>query len=634
MIQRAGLMVVALLSALAHPAAPAEAPAPAAVDGATLFKDRCGSCHERAVDRAPSRAVLGTLSASEILAAMTSGEMAPMSKGLDVAQMQAIAIYLAPSPSESSTAVSPSGAEHLCASNAVLRSSPGDWPMAAMDLTGSRFQPHPGFSAMEVPKLAVKWAFALGGGVYGQPIVIGDFLFVTSRAGQFYALDARTGCVRWMVTGASSRTSPIVAPSSASPSGWATYIGESSRTERALDAASGKEIWRSSLLDAHPLARLSGSAVVSGDLVFVPISSAEEVAAKRADYSCCSFRGALVALDKATGAVRWKTSVITEPIRTIRKNAIGIPMQGPAGAAIWSAPTADEKRGLVYVATGDSYTEAQTRGSDAIVSIDMQTGHIQWSTQVTANDNYVNGCAGPGLPTANCPNPLGSDFDFGGSPILFTLSNGRQILLSGQKSGLTYGMDPDSGAILWSTRVGSGSSLGGVEWGIGADQSHLYAPNADTMNLMEEARRAQGRPARKTIPLPPAAPSLTAIDPATGRIIWQTPTPKAPCRMRGECIRASSAPPAVMPGVVFSGSTDGWLRAYDSASGAIIWAFSTSESTYATVNGVANQPGGAIDGTGPTIADGMVFTLSGYNGAESFGGNGVNVLLAFSVNGR
>jgi len=228
---------------------------------------------------------------------------------------------------------------------------------------------------------------------------------------------------------------------------------------------------------------------------------------------------------------------------------------------------------------------------------------------------------------------LGSDYDFGSSPILFTFADGRQIVLSGQKSGMIFGMDPESGRIVWRTRVGSGSSLGGVEWGMAADSARLYVPNADTMNLIDEILRPLGK-ALRTIQPGPAKPGLSAIDPATGEIIWSTPTPLAPCRLRSDCIRAQSAPPAVMPGVVFSGSTDGWLRAYDSATGAIIWAFSATAETYATTNGVENQPGGAIDGSGPTIANGMVFTMSGYNGAERFGGNGVNVLLAFSVDGE
>jgi polyvinyl alcohol dehydrogenase (cytochrome) len=99
----------------------------------------------------------------------------------------------------------------------------------------------------------------------------------------------------------------------------------------------------------------------------------------------------------------------------------------------------------------------------------------------------------------------------------------------------------------------------------------------------------------------------------------------------GVCIRAQSAAPGVIPGLVFSGTLDGWLRAYDAHTGKIIWTFSTTAQTYDTVNGVHDQPGGSIDGMGPTIAHGMVYVMSGFNGASRTGGNGVNVLLAFGL---
>jgi polyvinyl alcohol dehydrogenase (cytochrome) len=90
----------------------------------------------------------------------------------------------------------------------------------------------------------------------------------------------------------------------------------------------------------------------------------------------------------------------------------------------------------------------------------------------------------------------------------------------------------------------------------------------------------------------------------------------------------------VIPGVVFQGSLDGWFRAYDSATGKIVWEYSTTAQTYDTLNGVKAQPGGGIDGMGPTVANGMVYVVSGNNGAARVGSNGVNVLLAFSPDGK
>jgi polyvinyl alcohol dehydrogenase (cytochrome) len=225
---------------------------------------------------------------------------------------------------------------------------------------------------------------------------------------------------------------------------------------------------------------------------------------------------------------------------------------------------------------------------------------------------------------------------------LFTLKDGRQVLLAGQKSGQAYGIDPDSGKTLWVTKVGAGSHLGGIEWGVAADTERLYVPNADMVNLLDEALRPKGQNVEAR-PYGPARPGLSALEPATGKVLWYTPAPVAPCKYAGDrsrdtakgaCIRAQSAAISVMPGVVFSGTADGWFRAYDARTGKVVWAFSTTAQTYDTVNRVKGHPGGSIDGLGPAIAGGMVYTMSGFNGSSNTGGNGVNVLLAFSVDGR
>src|SRR6185503_10306341 len=163
--------------------------------------------------------------------------------------------------------------------------------------------------------------------------------------------------------------------------------------------------------ETHPISVLTGSPVVVGDRLIVPISSIEEAAAMSKAYSCCTFRGSVAALDLKTGKLLWKTSMIDEPLRTLRDKPGGGKLQGPAGAAVWSAPTVDRKRGLVYVVTGDSYTDVETTGDDAIVALDLKTGAMRWRRQVTEHDNFVMGC-GPRSQSGNCPTPMGPDYDF------------------------------------------------------------------------------------------------------------------------------------------------------------------------------------------------------------------------------
>jgi polyvinyl alcohol dehydrogenase (cytochrome) len=601
--------------------------------GEAIFNARCKSCHEPPVERAPGRTELAFRPRKDIVAALSTGVMVPMAQGLSRPEIEAIALFLAPGPQLGSA-----GTDKMCSTHGAIQASASDWPTMGVDENSTRFQPSPGFSAADVPRLKLKWAFSMAGG--GQPTVIGDWLFVTNRGDKFYALDAKTGCVHWAIDDASSRTTPMVVRSTISPSGWVTFVGVGKRVVRAFDAQSGKELWHSEPLETHMASTITGSPVVSGHQLFVPLSSGEEAVAMQPGYSCCTFRGSVAALDLKTGQKQWQTYMITAPLAPTRKNANGVQMQGPAGAPVWASPTVDPKRGLVYVVTGDSYTDAPTDGDDAIFALEMKTGKVRWRNQVTSHDNFIMGCSGP-VKGANCPAPTGPDFDFGATPILFK-HGAKQVLLAGQKSGDVYGIDPGSGKTLWKTKVGEGSPLGGVEWGMGADDKYVFVPVSDIGEIFNEIAVAAGAASPSDTPNPPRA-GISALDPFSGKIIWNTPAPNAPCHYAGDrskdyskgaCVRAQSAAPGVMPGIVFSGTLDGWFRAYDAASGRIVWEYSTTAQTYETVNGNAAQPGGGIDGMGPTIAGGMVYTMSGFNGAGRTGGNGINVLLAFSIDGK
>ncbi|MGZ6018339.1 MAG: outer membrane protein assembly factor BamB family protein [Phenylobacterium sp.] len=616
-----------------------------APDGANIYETRCKACHDGGNPRAPSRADLAQRAPADIVTALTSGIMQPMAQGLSDADKQAVAAFLTSSggAQASTGATRPArptggaempqveikngvvGNDPMCTTNGPITPGPADWSSMGVNPNNDRFQRHPGLTAADVPKLKVKWAFSMTGG--GQPAVVGDWLWVTNRSGKFYALDTRTGCVHWAVNDLVSRTTPMIVKSTLAPSGWATFISQSNKIVRAFDAQTGKELWRSEMLEAHPSSVLTGTPQIAGDKLIVPISSIEEASAMAKTYSCCTFRGSVAALDLKTGKLLWKTPMIDAPLKTIREKDGGGKVQGPAGAAVWAAPTVDMKRGLVYAVTGDSYTDIDENGSDSIVALDLKTGKFKWRRQVTEKDNFVMGC-GPTGPSGNCPTPLGPDYDFGASPVLFTLKGGKQVLIAGQKSGILYGLNPDNGELLWKTIVGAGSALGGIEWGIGADDTNVYVPISDLVYLFNPATAAKGKA------------GIYALNPADGKFVWSAPAPDAPCVYASDkgkpsrCAKAQPAAPAVIPGLVFEGGEDGWFRAYDSKTGKIVWADSTTSRTYDTVNGVKGQPGGGIDGMGPTIAGGMVFLTSGNNGAARVGSNGVNVLLAYSVDGK
>jgi polyvinyl alcohol dehydrogenase (cytochrome) len=230
-----------------------------------------------------------------------------------------------------------------------------------------------------------------------------------------------------------------------------------------------------------------------------------------------------------------------------------------------------------------------------------------WTRQLTPNDAFLIGC-GPLSKSETCPQEVGPDFAIGTSPILRTLPGGRRILAVGQKSGLAWGINPDDGTVLWQHRVGQGTPLGGIEWGGAADEQFVYYANADGLLGTK------------------AAGGLAAIRLSSGERVWWAP-PIATCTDNTpRCIPAQSAAVTAIPGVVFSGATDGMMRAYDTRDGKVIWEFATARN-FETVNGV-NARGGSINGPGPTVVNGMLFTNSGYG---AFGQLAGNVLLAFGI---
>jgi polyvinyl alcohol dehydrogenase (cytochrome) len=217
---------------------------------------------------------------------------------------------------------------------------------------------------------------------------------------------------------------------------------------------------------------------------------------------------------------------------------------------------------------------------------------------------YISGCR-PG--NSNCAADVGPDFDFGNSAILAKLTNGRDVIVIGQKSGVGYAMDPNrQGAVLWQYRAGQGSALGGLEWGSAADDRNVYFPNSDILS------QSPG--------------GMHAVDIATGARVWYTPPPAPKCGSGRGCNAAQPAAATVIPGVVFSGSNDGALRAFSTQDGSILWEYDANRA-FDTLNGVPAR-GASMHGAGPTIVDGMLYVNAGYG---DHGGRPGNVLLAFGV---
>jgi polyvinyl alcohol dehydrogenase (cytochrome) len=228
----------------------------------------------------------------------------------------------------------------------------GGWSPA---VTNTRFQPgdQAGLAAGDLSRLTLKWAFGFpdASSAWAQPTVAGGRVFIGSQNGTVYSLDAVSGCIHWTFSaGGGVRTAIAVGPRGAR---YAAYFGDTGANMYAVDAETGSKLWVRKVED-HPLARITGAPTLFEGRLYVPISSYEESQGADPQYGCCTFRGSLVALDANTGTVAWKTYMVADEPAPRGKSTTGVALWGPSGSAIWSAPTVDVRRRLLYAATGNT----------------------------------------------------------------------------------------------------------------------------------------------------------------------------------------------------------------------------------------------------------------------------------------
>jgi polyvinyl alcohol dehydrogenase (cytochrome) len=604
-----------VLAACVGLAAPALAQAPS---GEALYVRRCAACHDNADGRTPPKQALQNMTPSRIMRTLDFGAMMTIAYTLNREEREAVARFLGkpgPEPVPPPAAYCADRTVRISTANrGPAEAGPHIWNGWSAAPENTRFSPPAvaGLTSDRVPGLKLKWAFGFEGDIsaFAQPTIIDGHVFVGSAGGVVHALRADTGCLLWTF----QATGPIRSAIVAAPleGRQVLLFGDLTGWFYALDARDGRLLWKKRP-EEHESVRLSAPPVIHNGLAIVPVASWEESRALNADYACCTFRGSLTALRISDGSTAWKTYLVPDAARRTGTTSTGTAAWGPSGVGVWSTPTLDLKRRRLYVTTGNNYSLPATPMSDSIVALDLDSGRILWSTQALPNDVYNSAC-GLTPKGAACVEGSGPDYDFGSPPLLVT-AGGRDVLLAGQKSGIVWAFDPEkNGAVVWQQRVGQGGINGGVQWGMASDGERVFAATSDVL----VARTATTR-----VLNPKVGGGLTALRISDGSQAWHVAPD--PCGSRANCSPAQSAALTAIGGVVFSGSLDGHLRAYTTGTGEVIWDFDTAR-PFDTVNGV-KATGGAIDGPGAVVANGMVFVNSGYT---RYGGMAGNVLLAFA----
>ena len=411
MLRRFILILLALLPlapAMLRSQQPSSSPAMPSSSAAQVmaFERRCATCHDNPgpESRAPSREALRQFTPERVLAALTTGSMAANARGVSDEEKRTMAELVTGKPFGGAAPRSASAMKNRCADALTLKSpwTQPRWNGWSPDpQTQWRFQPAAAarMTAEQVPQLKLKWAFAMpgaGAAAWSQPTVVGGAVFMSSDNGFVYALDAQTGCVYWSHEAQGQVRSGVTIGDAKGTPGvrYAAYFGDYRGNVYAVNAETGERLW-AKRVDTHEGAKITSALVIdpTGDRLFVPVASWEEIPAPEITYQCCTFQGSLVALDMRTGRQLWKTYTYPERPQPLRKNSAGTQLWGPAGAAIWNPPTIDVRRRILYVGTGNPYIVApHATADDAIMAFDLQTGKRLWWTHMGPEDPHPGGC--------------------------------------------------------------------------------------------------------------------------------------------------------------------------------------------------------------------------------------------------
>ena len=607
-----------MVMACAARAAPSSDPAQA---GQGVYQRACAMCHDHGEAlRAPTLATLKGMRYQQVYFALTVGKMQAQGQTLTGRERSDLIDFLI------------GRAQVSDAWTAQMRCTPDrrrvDLTMPAtvadfgFDLHNHRHltAQEAGITTADFRHMELAWALAFPRAttMRAQAAVVGSTLFLpVADASQLYAIDiAAQPCLKWIYkSDVPLRTGVGYGVLPGSRRKVLVFADVGTRIHM-VDAATGVPIWKHAV-HLTSLSNTTGTPVLLGARVYVPLSASEINVGADPKHLCCTTHGAVIALDARTGAEIWTAHTMPDA-KPIRDRGDGQMMWGPSGAPIWTSPAIDEERGVLYVGTGEATSAPAAPTTDSVLAIDLKTGAIRWRFQSTADDLFLTGCMvkHDGL---NCPHEGRLlDHDFGASIVLAKRPDGHDVVLAGQKSGMLYALDPDAqGAVLWKHSFGAGSVIGGIHWGLAFDGARVFAP-------MNTFPGADGKDAGERAGL-----HAVAVD--SGTVLWSY-YPQPDCsgdrkaRVRTcATVTGMTGAPAVIAGAVVEGSADGFLRAFDVNTGELLFQFDTTQPV-TTANGVPGV-GGALDNASIVAANGYLFVNSGYGiiGGQTPG----NLFLAF-----
>ncbi|WP_030200207.1 outer membrane protein assembly factor BamB family protein [Terrabacter tumescens] len=498
----------------------------------------------------------------------------------------------------------------LIGGQAAAAPSSTGWSSAGGDRQNTRYAAdETRISPTTVGRLGAKWAVATEGDVSATPSVDDKQVYAPDWAGNLYAVNRASGKVAWKtrisdysgIPGDKARATPAVGDK-AIVVGNQGPLGHGGEV-MAIDKATGALLWKTQVED-HPAAIITQSATIWRGVVYVGVASQEELLASgiAGPYTCCSFRGSIAALDLATGDILWKTYMTPGP--------------DYPGTAVWgSSPAVDAKRGSLYIATGNNYDVPDT----VLACITAAGTDTAAQAACLPPDDHFDSIVALDLATGAVKWATRAlPFD------AWTVS-----CIFGDPSNCPQpsGPDYDFGQAPALYKVAAGPAKGRELLGTGQKSGDYWALDPDTGAVVWKTSAGPGGTAgglqwgsavdgkrvytananSNFVPYQGSTDGVwSALDAATGQVLWQTRPPHG---------GSTSGPATTANGVVFGCSLDaaGWMYALNAATGQVLWSFASGGSCL----------------SGAAISDGTVYWGSGYS---NFGfGTPNNKLYAFAL---
>lgn len=618
-----GLGASAGLAAIAALSIPAVAPAavgqtPPDHPGAGVYQKSCATCHDNpGATRAAALSAIKQMTPTRIRDVITTGVMAPMAASLNEKEKTDLIAWLtagqaSASASWTDTLMCTTDKRAVSASASVVANGFGVDANQTRSLTAAQA----GLSKAQLANLDVVWSIAFPGqGAGTGASVLSDGTIFITGGQKLLAVDAASGCVKWAYA-ANSRNTPAIGEIG----GRRVVALSVGRDIHVVDASNGALVWKAS---GQPVdgsgGSVRGGVIFAKDKVIVPLSASGVAAGMNPRTECCTGHGSVVALNAADGSHAWEYHTMPEPTYNGQVNSVGVKQKGPSGAPIWSVPVYDAKRNTIIVTTGENTSHPGTDTSDSVIALNADTGAVTWKFQAMSADVWNMSCdVESGKNGPNCPVLFGGDgrdYDFGAGAIVAT-AGGKDVVLAGQKSGHAWALDAATGKVLWSHRMGEGTALGGVHWGIAADGGTMIVPINDPVLSQDPKFKSEA--------------GVYTFDIATGKPLWSHAA-KANCAgARATAVAGCtsrfgfSAAPLVLDGAVVGATLGGEVIILDGSDGHVINTIDTVR-TFTALNKDVAGKGGSIDSHSISAGAGMLFINSGYG---SFGQTPGNVLIA------